>query len=193
MNLLDAIHNRRSIRKFQQTPISKETLTALVDCARLAPYPANVQPLKFAIIDTPAHLEQIFACTKWAGYLENGTPSPSERPTAYLVILGDRSIKKGGDLQVETGAAGAAITLAAMEYGLGSCWLGALNRERIAEILHLPDSIVVLDVIALGYPAQESQAVPMRDGDSIRYYLDENGVLQVPKRNLADVLYSVSD
>lgn len=121
MNLLDAIHNRRSIRKFQQTPISKETLTALVDCARLAPYPANVQPLKFAIVDTPAQSEQLFACTKWAGYLENGTPSLSERPTAYIVILGDRSIKKGGDLQVETGAAGTAITLAAMEYGLGSC------------------------------------------------------------------------
>lgn len=50
-----------------------------------------------------------------------------------------------------------AITLAALGYGLGSCWLGALNRDRLAELFQLPDTLVVLDMIALGYPAQKAR------------------------------------
>ena len=83
-----------------------------------------------------------------------------------------------------------AITLAALGYGLGSCWLGALDRNRLAELFRLPDTLAVLDMIALGYPAQESTAVPMEQGN-VRYYLDENNKMKVPKRALDDVLYNV--
>lgn len=190
MDLLTALKERRSIRKFQQNPVPREVLTALVDCARLAPYPANVQPLKFAVVHEPEMLYNVFTCTKWAGYLKDGAPAPDERPTAYIAVLGDRSIKNSDNFSVETGAAGMAITLAALDYGLGSCWLGALNRDRLAELFQLPDTLVVLDMIALGYPAQKSTAVPMEQGN-VRYYLDENNDIKVPKRALGDVLYNV--
>lgn len=190
MRVYDAIMNRRSIRKFSQTPILHEDLLELVKCAGMAAYPANIQPLKFALVEEPEKLAEIFSCTKWAGYLENGTPQENQRPTAYLVILGDTSIKKGSDLQVETGAAGMTILLAAQERGIATCWLGALNRERLTEILQLPEHLVVKDVIALGYPAQKSRAVPMQDGD-VKYYQDENGTINVPKRSLEEILYEV--
>ncbi len=187
MKVYDAIQNRRSIRKFRQELIPKETLLKLVDCARLAAYPMNLQPLKFVILDEPKVLEQVFSCTRWAGFLENGTPSKEERPTAYILMLGDTDIKKNSDFQVEVGAAGATITLVATEEGVASCWLGALNRDKIREILEIPDTLTVLDVIALGYPAQESQAVPIVDGD-FKYYMKES-ILQVPKRSLDEVLW----
>ncbi len=190
MKVYDAIKKRRTIRKFTQKPIPKETLLSLVDCARMAPYGANLQPLKFAILDEPSLLETVFPCTKWAGYLKNGTPTPQERPTAYLLLLGDTTIKKNGDFQVETGAAGMAITLAATASGLGACWIGALDRKQIRELLQIPEHLTVLDIIALGYPAQESEAVPIQQND-VKYYLNEADILQVPKRSLEEVLYSI--
>lgn len=183
MKVRDAIMNRRSIRKFTQTPVNYEDLTDLVLCATMAAYPANRQPLKFAIITEK--LDEVFACTKWAGYLSDGTPKEGERPTAYIAILGDTSIKK--EFQVETGAAGMTLLLAAEEKGLSACWLGALNREELSKILNLPEDIRMLDLIALGYGAQKSVAEPVRDGN-IKYYLDEEGTLHVPKRTLDETL-----
>lgn len=187
MKVYDAIKSRRSIRKFRQEPIPAEILMKLVDCARMAPYPMNLQPLKFAILSDEKLLEEIYPCTRWAGFLEDGFPKEGERPTAYILMLGDTEIKKNSDFQVEVGAAGTTITLAAVEEGIASCWLGAINRDKIREILGIPENLTVLDLIALGYPAQESQAVPMVDGD-FKYYMREE-TLQVPKRSLEEVLW----
>ena len=187
MNVTDAIKNRRSIRKFSQKAIDREILFDLIDCARLAPYPMNLQPLKFAIITEPKKCDAIFACTKWAGYLKDGTPKSDERPTAYIVILGDRRIKSGNDFKTETGIAGSTITKAAMEYGIGSCWLGALNRDEISKILDLPDGFEIQDVIALGHPAQKSAPTDMIGAD-VKYYI-ENGEMRVPKRSLDEVIF----
>lgn len=187
MNVYDAIMNRRSIRKFSQEPIPSEKLKKLVDCARMAPYPMNRQPLKFAILSDKGMLDAIYPCTRWAGFLEDGSPKEGERPTAYILILGDTEIRANTEFQVENGIAGATITLAAMGEGMASCWLGAINREKIREILEIPKSLTVLDLIALGYPAQESQAVPMEDRN-FRYYMKEE-TLQVPKRSLEEVLW----
>ena len=184
MKVYDAIMSRRSIRKFTQTPVKTEDLTELVKAAAMAAYPANLQPLKFAMITE--NLDEVFACTKWAGYLEDGAPKEGERPTAYLAILGDSTIKK--EFQVETGAAGMTILLAAEEKGLAACWLGALNRGKLSEILDLPEHLKMLDLIALGYGAQESVAEPAKD-NNIKYYMDENGILHVPKRSLDEVLW----
>lgn len=185
MTVIEAIKTRRTIRKFEQKAIEKEILLDLIDCARLAPYPANIQPLKFAIVDDRDVLDQVFSHTKWAGYLQNGTPAADEKPTAFIIILGDRNLKK--NFECETGIAGAHLTLAAQGYGIASCWLGAINREKIAEILNLPENLAVQDAIALGYPKQESRPVDLTD--NIKYYLTDDGVLNVPKRKLEDVLY----
>ncbi len=189
MNIIDAMKARRSIRKFRQEPIPSGVLTNLIDCARLAPYPANIQPLKFAVVSQSELLNNLFDCTKWAGYLKNGAPQKGEGPVAYIVILGDKDIKGGNDFKSETGIAGSHITLAAMEYGIASCWIGSLNRDKIADLLKLPENLSVQDVIALGYPMQKSIAVDITDG--IKYYLTEDKILHVPKRSINDVLYKL--
>ena len=74
MEVQEAIMTRRSIRKFQQDPIPAEMLTGLVDAARMAAFGANRQPLKFCIIDDPAHVAAILPATKWGGYLADGMP-----------------------------------------------------------------------------------------------------------------------
>lgn len=187
MTVYDAIMTRRTIRKFKQREIEREKLIKLVDCGRMAAFGANVQPLRFAVITDKELLGGIFPLTKWAGYLTGGEPSENERPAAYIAVLGDMSLRRNGEFETDAGAAVTNMMLAACEEGLASCWLGAIDRGGLKKLLALPDGLHVVFLLALGYPAQESRAVDMKDGD-VKYYIDENGCMCVPKRALGDIL-----
>ena len=186
MNVYDAIMKRRTIRKFEDKKVCESDLVKLVDCARVAAYGANVQPLKFAIINDKKTLNDIYPMTKWAGYLADGAPKENERPSAYIAVLGDKSIRENGVFECEAGAAVTTMMLEAVEMGLGTCWLGALKRDEIKELLNLDEKFNVVYLLAVGYPKQESRMVEMKD--DIKYYEDENGVINVPKRSLEEVL-----
>ncbi len=187
MNVYDAIRRRRTIRKFTQQPISVETLTKLADAARLAPQGANLQPVKYLVVNDQKLLEPIFATTKWAAYISpNGTPAAGERPTAYVVILIDTEIKKAG-YDIDAGAAVENMLLAAVGEGLGSCWLGAIDRDQIRSLLAIPERYIIHTLVALGYPGEDPTTEDA--GESIKYYKDEQGRLHVPKRRLDDLLF----
>lgn len=189
MTVYEAVQKRRSIRKFEQKKIAREDLLKLVDCARLAAYGANIQPLKFAIIDSKEQLDAIFPYTKWAGYLQDGAPKENERPAAYIAILGDKLLKASNTFEVEAGSAAANIMLEAVEMNLGSCWLGAIDRDNIKKTLKLPENMSVVYLIALGYPAQKSQICEYK-GD-VKYFEDENKVINVPKRSLDEIIINI--
>lgn len=186
MNISEAIKNRRTIRKFEQKPVDRSVLVHLVDLARIAAYPANIQPLKFAIIDSKEITDKIFVMTKWAGYLSDGTPKENERPTAYIAILGDTKIKQSENYEVEAGSAVTTMMLGALEEGLGTCWLGAIDRDGIKSLLNLDSSLNVVYLLAIGYPAQKSKAVEIKNGD-IKYF-EQDGVINVPKRSLDEII-----
>ncbi len=185
MNTLDAIMTRRTVRKFAQQEISENKLKTLVDAARLAAYGSNIQALRYAIVTDPAVREQVFATTKWAACIPDGTPKEGERPTAYILVFTDQTVKK--EAMVDAGAAVTNMMLAAHEMGLGSCWIGSLNRVQLREILQVPQELTILYALALGYPAQQSQAVEYKD--SFNYYLDDEQILNVPKLPLEKVLW----
>ncbi len=188
MEISEALKNRRTIRKFTQKAIPHKDLIELIEYARIAAYPANMQPLKFVIIQSKELCEQIFPHTKWAGYLPDGTPKENERPTAYIAVLGDNSIKNS--FEVEAGAAITSMMLGAVDKGLASCWIGALSKPEIMDILDLNNKdLSILYLLALGYPAQESQICDMND--SVKYFLDDSGKLNVPKRSMKEILIDV--
>lgn len=185
MNVREAIESRRTIRKFAQTPIDNADLHELIDCARLAAYGANLQPLKFKTITEQA--DEIFPHIKWAGYLADGAPKDGEKPTAYIAVLGDTEIKKSGEFETDAGAAVTTMMLRATELCLGTCWLGAINREKISKILNFPENLKLLYLLAVGVPAQESRICEMKDND-VKYFMDNDNVLNVPKRALTDIV-----
>ena len=187
MNVYEAVLNRRTVRKFTDKAISGDMLLRIIDCARLTAYGANMQPLKFMTITDEDLLNSIFPLTKWAGYLSDGTPKENERPTAYFAIIGDSTIKANRAYETEAGAAAAVMALEATELGLGSCQLGAINRPAISQLLELNEKYDLLYLLALGYPAQTSKAVEMKD-NNVKYYEDENGIINVPKRSLEDII-----
>jgi nitroreductase len=187
MNVYELILKRRTIRKFKQQELPEEVLKKLVNAARVAPQAANMQPLKYIVINDEKLLELIFATTSWAGYIRpQGDPQEGEKPAAYIVILVDTEIKKAG-YDVDAGAAVENIILTALEAGIGSCWLGAINKDKIKEILSIPDKYIIHTMLALGYPLEEP--VMEEENGSIKYYKDETGKLHVPKRKLEDVMF----
>ena len=187
MSVCDAIMNRRTIRKFTQQKIDDEHLVKLVDCARMAAYGANLQPLKFAVINDE-RTDKIFPLTKWAGYIPGYSFEPDERPTAYIAILGDSEIKSN-NMGVDAGAAATNIMLAAYEMGIGTCWLGSIQRDELRTLFNLSERYEILYLMALGYPAQES--VAYTSDETIKYHIDEKGVVNVPKRSIEEVLLKV--
>lgn len=190
MNVYDAIMTRRTIRKFEQKKVDRKDLERLVDCARVAAYGANVQPLKFAIVDNEETLKKIYPSTKWAGALTDGAPKENERPAAYIAVLGDKNIKSNGVFEVEAGAAVTTMMLEAVEMGLGTCWLGAIQRDEIKKTLAVDESLDVVYLMAVGYPMQNSRMVEMQDGN-VKYFESEDGTINVPKRSLEEVLVEV--
>lgn len=185
MNVSEAIRARRTIRKFDQKEIPYETLAELIECAMNAPSGANLQPLKYKLV-TKADAGRVFPKLKWAGYIApDGDPKPGEEPTAYIIILGDTNIRKSG-WEHDSGAAAQNIMLRAVELGMASCWLGAVDRKALVEEFEIPENLVIDTVIALGYPAEES--VIEMAVDSIKYYKDENGMYHVPKRPLSEII-----
>ena len=187
MSLYDIIISRRSIRQFNQKPISKENLKKFVNAARLAPSAANRQPLEFVVVENKDKCRQLYPCFGWAAYISPaGDPVPGQEPVAYIVVLANTEIRSKG-YEWDSGAAIENIILSAWEEGIGSCWLQSVDKRNVKDILNIPAEYKIDSVIAFGYPAENPVAEDI--GESVKYWKDQNGRLHVPKRKLAEVIH----
>lgn len=184
--LKDLILKNRSYRRFHQAPrIALETLRELVDLARLSPSAGNLQPLKYILSADPKRNDLIFPHLGWAGYLTDWPgPAEGERPTAYIVMLGDTQLSSG--VHCDHGIAAQSILLGAVEKGLGGCVIGSIKREELSQVLAIPARYSVLLVLALGNP-KETVALETATGD-IKYWRDDQGTHHVPKRPLDEII-----
>lgn len=186
MSVYDIIKRRRTIRKYKQEKIDRAMLEKLIDAARIAPSASNLQPLKYIITDSDEELDIVFENVKWAGYIAPaGNPGEGEKPVAYIIVLADTEIRKAG-WERDAGAAVENILLMAAEEGIGTCWIGSINREEVRKKFNIPEKYQIDTIVALGYEGECS--VAENENGSIKYYKDENGVLHVPKRKLNDII-----
>ena len=132
--------------------------------------------------------EIIFPHLGWAGYLQDWPgPKEGERPTGYIIILGDKSIKQS--FGCDHGIAAQSILLGAVEKGYGGCMLASVNeREKLSASLELPDNLLILLVIALGVPKESVVIDPLGADGDIKYWRDDDGVHHVPKRSLDELI-----
>lgn len=186
--LADLIRKNRSCRRFNQThPVETEMLHELVNLARLSASSANLQPLCYIVSANPQKNELIFSCLTWAGYLKDWSgPKEGERPSAYIVILGDTA--RARDFGCDHGIAGQSITLGAREMGLAGCMIASINRERLREVLGIPERFKILLVIAVGKPKEQIVIEEVGQDGGIQYWRDDQGIHHVPKRSLNDII-----
>ena len=189
MMLKKLITSNRSYRRFSENiPVEEGPLRELVDLARLSASAGNLQPLKFFLSCTPEQNAKIFPCLKWARALKDWSgPAEGERPSAYIIILGDKRIVQSF-ASYDTGIAAQSILLGAVEKGLGGCMIASCNRTVLMEELKLDDEMEIQLVIALGKPSEKVIIDPLQEGGNIEYFRDEQDVHHVPKRSLEEII-----
>ncbi|HEX3049483.1 MAG TPA: nitroreductase family protein [Aggregatilineaceae bacterium] len=191
----DLVCQNRSYRRFDQShAVDSATLRDLVELARLVGSGMNLQPLRYIVCADPTTNATIFKHLTWARYLEDwGGPAEGERPTAYIIILGDSTIKPHVNTSANTdfGIAAQTILLGAVEQGLGGCMIGSINRNGLRADLQLEEHYEILLVLALGKPAETVVIDPIGADGSVKYWRDENSVHHVPKRSLDEILIKV--
>ena len=188
MDLRDLVTRNRSYRRFHQdVAISLKTLEELVDLARLSASAGNHQPLKFLLSCDPEKNALIFPHLAWAAYLKDWPgPSEGERPSAYILILGDRNIREA--FGCDHGIAAQSILLGATEQSLGGCIIASIRKEALRQALEIPDHLEVLLVLALGKPRESVRIETVGPDGDIKYWRDGEGVHHVPKRSLEEII-----
>jgi len=152
MDALEAIHSRRSIRKYDGAPVSPEQIEVLMRAAMAAPSAGNAQPWRFVVITDRAILDQIPDIHPYASMVRTA-------PCAVLV-LGDASLEKyPGYWALDCAAAIQNMLLAARATGLGAVWTGVYpTPERVAafsKMFALPGHVTPHSLVVVGHPAQD--------------------------------------
>lgn len=153
--VINNIMSRTSIRAYQDKPVEDEKIEKLLQAAMAAPTAGNKQPWKFVVVKDKAILSNISA--------RLNTMKMAEKAPLAVIVCGDINNtfpEDGRDYWVEdTSAATENLLLAAHGLGLGAVWCGIYPmKERVKflqQLLHLPENIVPLNVIPIGYPAED--------------------------------------
>ena len=148
--------SRRSIRGYKDQDVTKEQLMKLIDAAQSAPSAGNCQPWHFYVIKD----KNLQAEMKAAAYNQDFILSSP----ACIVVCAEskrsesRYGERGRDLYAiqDTAAAIQNILLCAQSMGLGACWCGAFDEEKLSEILSLPEKFRPIAIIPVGYPVNDS-------------------------------------
>jgi nitroreductase len=189
VELSDVIASRRSIRKFREEDISADTVRLLLDAARLAPSGSNLQPARFIVAQSHTAKEAlarytpykfivkasvIFVCCadltaittrdqRVGELLEEGAfdgvdIDMSDASNITSPIMNRKMVK--AYLSMNVAIAVEHIVLKAVDLGLGSCWLGRFDHDKVKEYLGLDKNIYPVVLLPVGHPDQSPKARP---------------------------------
>ena len=149
MDVMEAIEKRRSVRSYQNKPVSEEKLKKILEAARLAPSAKNLQSYKFIVVKDQKLRDKLMEAAANQSFV-------GEAPVVIVgVSLNPDYVMtcKIPAYPIDVAIALDHITLAATEEGLGTCWVGKFYQDKVKEILNIPEKYKVVALLALGYPA----------------------------------------
>ncbi|HCM28348.1 MAG: nitroreductase [Treponema sp. GWB1_62_6] len=152
MNIFEAIAKRRSVRSYLDKPVEREKIESIFNAVRLAPSARNAQEWRFILV-TDARLRAMVA---EAG----GQPFLRVCPAIVVACAEtDGRVMRCGETAypIDLAIAIDHLTLAAAAMGVGTCWIGSFEPEPVREALGIPASVPIVGLIALGYPADDSE------------------------------------
>lgn len=147
MSLLDLILSRRSIRRYENKDIPEEVLQQILETGRQAPSAANRQPIHFVIVTDRDILQNL--CNNLINRFVKYAP------VAIVGCADIKSLLTGKWAVVDATIAMENMVIAAWTLGIGSCWIGACNEEKIKELLKIPDKWKFVALLTFGYPAEQ--------------------------------------
>lgn len=176
MDLMEAIKERRSIRKYKPDSVSEETLQKVMEAVKWSPSWANTQCWEVIIVKDPNMKSRL------ANTLTTTNPARTSMTEAPLVVVlcgkkgvsgykkGEAATVKGDWFMFDTGLAMQTLCLAAYGQGLGTVVVGLFDHKKAGEILGVPESVEVVAMTPLGYPAAAGGAPKRKELSDFVYY-----------------------
>jgi nitroreductase len=157
MTLMETIRKRYSCRAYQEKAIEQEKLDSILEAARLAPSARNMQDWRFVVVTDSGTKRRV----------AESTTRPDDFAKAGAIIAAcsnsDHVMRCGQAIgPIDVAIALEHICLQATELGLGTCWIGSFDPKKVQQVLGIPDDIIIIELMAIGYPA-DSKPEPKRE------------------------------
>jgi len=157
MAVLDVIHRRYSCRAYHDKSIEQDKLDCILEAARLAPSARNTQDWRFVVVTDRDTKSRVAGTTN--------RPEVFEKAGVIIAACSnsDEIMRCGQAIgPIDVAIALEHISLQAADLGLGTCWIGSFDAGKVRQILGIPDDIIIVELMALGYPAG-SKPEPKRE------------------------------
>jgi nitroreductase len=170
MDIFQVIKDRRSIRKYKDTPVELEKIEQVLDAARLAPSWKNMQCWRFLVLTDPDKRNRVLES------FPDDNPGKKAIAMAPVVIVvcadpAESDVENGIEYFVaDTAIAFEHLCLAAHALGLGTCWMGWYDESAIKRSLGIPEGIRIVGITPIGYPDQEPKARPRKELSEIAFF-----------------------
>jgi nitroreductase len=158
MDVVKAIKDRRSVRKYKPESIPAEKLEIILEAARLAPSAGNRQPWRFVVVQEGSRKKAVAEAANNQIFMNDAT--------AIVVAVCDPEVSPRW-YEKDTMIALEHMVLAATSMGYGSCWIGAFNEDAIKHLLNIPSRMKVTAILPIGVPDEKPKARPRKDFSEI--------------------------
>ena len=157
MAVLDVIRKRYSCRSYQEKSVEQDKLDIILEAARLAPSARNTQDWRFVVVTDQQVKSKVAGTTN--------RPEVFEKAGAIIAACSnsDEIMRCGQAIgPIDVAIALEHICLQAAALGLGTCWIGSFDAEKVRQILAIPKDVAIIELMTVGYPA-DSKPEPMRE------------------------------
>lgn len=157
MTLREIFEKRRSIRKYNEGTIGENQLQMLKEAAQIAPSASNRQPYQFIIVQDEELKKKVGKLASYQKFIS--------KAAVIIVGIGDPEQEKW--YKVDIAIAMQHIVLQATELGLGTCWIGSFDEEKIKDLLKIPSELNIVAMLPVGIAAQNPPARPRKSLDTL--------------------------
>ena len=166
MEFKEVIEKRESIRDYEDKPIPQDKLLRVLEAARLAPSGSNRQPWKFVVVKDRQTRQKLAQAAEGQTFVGKAPVVIAAVATMPELVM----ICGVAEYPVDLAIAVDHLTLAAVDEGLGTCWIGAFSQEKVREILKIPKSCQTVALLPLGFPKQPGRPKVRKSLDEIVCY-----------------------
>lgn len=155
MDFWKLIRERYSVRKFKETPVEKEVLHKILTAGRMAPTSSNLQPQRIIVLQSKENLKKVKGLTHYH------FDAPLILLICYDLAASWKNPNNGCTSgEIDTSIVTTHMMLAAADLGIGSTWVGYFDQNAVKTAFGLPDTIIPMAFMPMGYPADTSQPHP---------------------------------
>ena len=156
MSFMDLVKLRKSVRSYKKgQEIDNKTLNKILEAGRLAPSAKNMQEWKFIVVRDRTLLSRLVPACKEQKFIADASAvvvGCSDMPD-HVMTCGQLAYPIDLAIALEH------MALMAAELGVGSCWIGAYEENKVKDLLDIPAHVRVVNLLVLGYPSQELSTI----------------------------------